>query len=63
LDSNVLLNEREVAKQLKMSVAWLRKMRYAKSGGGIPYVKLGGAVRYRQSAVDAWVSAQTENAA
>lgn len=37
-------SEKEVAKRLSMSCKWLQKMRL--SGGGIPFCKMGGAVRY-----------------
>ena len=38
------LTEREVAERLNMSVKWVQKMRA--TGGGIPFVKIGGSVRY-----------------
>lgn len=43
-----LINEKEMAELIGMSVHWLRRKRW--SGGGIPYVKMsnGGAVRYRR---------------
>jgi len=50
-----LLNEKEVAEQIGMSVHWMRYKRL--SGGGIPFLKMGdgrGAVRYEQGAVDAF---------
>lgn len=57
-----LLKEQEVAEQIGMSVSWLRRKRL--TGGGIPYLKMSsgacnekggkGAVRYEQSAVDAF---------
>ena len=50
-----LLNEREVADQIGMSVHWMRRKRL--TGGGIPFLKMGegkGAVRYEQCAVDAY---------
>lgn len=39
--------EKEVAERLSMSVKWLQKMRVV--GGGIPFVKIGGSVRYAAS--------------
>lgn len=49
-----LLNEKEVAEQIGMSVHWLRRKRV--TGGGIPYIKMSdhGAVRYEQEAVQAF---------
>ena len=43
-----LINEKEMAEMIGMSVHWLRRKRW--SGGGIPFVKMsdGGAVRYRR---------------
>lgn len=41
--------ERELAEYLAVSVKWLQKMRL--TGGGIPYVKFGAAVRYSVKAV------------
>ena len=49
-----LLNEKEVADQIGLSVHWLRRKRI--TGGGIPFLKMGdgkfGGVRYEQGAVD-----------
>jgi hypothetical protein len=49
-----LLNEKEVAEQIGMSVHWMRHKRL--TGGGIPFLKMGdgakGGVRYEQGAVD-----------
>lgn len=49
-----LLNEKEVAEQIGMSVHWLRRKRL--TGGGIPFLKMGdgakGGVRYEQGAVE-----------
>ncbi|MBU5635487.1 helix-turn-helix domain-containing protein [Geomonas sp. Red69] len=50
-----LLNEKEVAEQIGVSVHWLRRKRV--TGGGIPFIKLSdgkGAVRYEQEAVEAF---------
>ena len=47
-----LLNEKEVAAQIGMSVHWMRRKRL--TGGGIPFLKMSdhGAVRYDESAVE-----------
>ena len=47
------LSEGEVARITGMSVAWLQRKRW--SGGGIPFAKLGRAVRYKLSDVLDWV--------
>ena len=53
---SILLNEKEAAKLICMSVHWLRRKRW--SGGGVPFIKLSvkGAVRYRKEDVDAFVT-------
>ncbi len=49
-----LLNEKEVAEQIGMSVHWLRRKRI--TGGGIPFLKMSdgakGGVRYETEAVE-----------
>ena len=41
------LTEKEAADLTRLSPAWFQRMRW--SGKGIPFVKLGRAVRYRES--------------
>lgn len=53
-----LLNEKEVAKQLGVSLACLQRWRWRKEGP--PYVKLGSAVRYRPEDLDAFVRANLQ---
>jgi len=48
-----LLNEYQTAKLLGCSVHTLRRDRWA--GGGIPFVKLSAAVRYRRADIDAFI--------
>lgn len=52
-----LLTEHDVAKILKVSVHKLRRDRC--KGGGIPFVKLSGAVRYSHDAVEGWIQERT----
>lgn len=52
-----LLTEKEVAEILKVSVHKLRRDRW--KGGGIPFVKLEGAVRYNLKAVEEWIVERT----
>lgn len=51
-----MLNEKDAAELIGMSVHWLRRKRW--SGGGIPFVKMsdGGAVRYRQEDVELYIA-------
>jgi len=51
---DILLNESQVARILNYSCHWLRAKRC--KGGGPPYVKLGHAVRYRESELDDWIN-------
>jgi excisionase family DNA binding protein len=48
-----LLTQSELAERLGTSERFLEVRRV--TGGGPPYVKVGRAVRYRPSAVDAWI--------
>jgi predicted DNA-binding transcriptional regulator AlpA len=47
------LSERETARLIGMSRAWLQRERVA--GKGIPYAKLNRAVRYRLSDIVGWM--------
>jgi hypothetical protein len=49
----VLLTPKEAA---RFSVSWLAKRRLA--GDGPPYIKMGGAVRYSQVALQQWMKTQ-----
>lgn len=51
-----LLDERETACLLGMSVSWLRYCRCV--GMGPAYVKIGRAVRYRPDDITAWLTSQ-----
>jgi hypothetical protein len=54
--SETLLTPRETAGHLKLSTSWLAKQRL--KGGGPPYLKLDGAVRYRVSDLQLWMKAR-----
>lgn len=59
--SKTLLNEKEVAELIGMSVHWLRRMRWA--GGGIPYMRMNplgkrGAIRYRPEDIESFCTAR-----
>ena len=49
-----LLDSREVAAYLKVSESTLSRWR--STGGGPPFVRLGGIARYRLVAVDGWLA-------
>jgi predicted DNA-binding transcriptional regulator AlpA len=48
-DQSTYITEREASKITCMSIAWFQRDRW--QGGGIPFVKLGRAVRYKLSDV------------
>lgn len=48
-----LLNQKQVAEMLGLSVKWCERKRW--SGGGPPYRKIGGAVRYELADVLAYI--------
>ena len=50
------LTPKQAARILNLSVSWLAKRRLA--GDGPPYVKLGGAVRYPEAALQQWMKSQ-----
>jgi predicted DNA-binding transcriptional regulator AlpA len=52
---DLLLNPKEVAKLLNVSVSWLAKSRL--NGTGPRFVKIGRAVRYPESAVREFIKA------
>ena len=52
-----LIDEMELAKRLSVSVGWASRARIR--GGGPPFVKMNGAVRYRLGDVRAWIKENT----
>ena len=57
LDKHVpdrMLNEKEVAEQLTVSVATIRRWRLFRQGP--QFIKIGAAVRYRSSDITAWLN-------
>jgi predicted DNA-binding transcriptional regulator AlpA len=52
-DSLRMLNEKQTAEALGVSVAALRKWRF--QGRGPAYIKLGKLVRYRREDIDQWL--------
>jgi len=53
-----LLNEHDLAKLTKRSVASIRRDRLLKKG--CPYIKISSSVRYRPSDVEAWLASLTQ---
>lgn len=52
-----LLSEAAAAQRLGLSIKTLQGWRYRRTGP--PYVKVGGAVRYRPTDLEAWLQART----
>lgn len=52
---NLLLTEREAAQLLAISNYFLRRDRISNSPVGIPYLRIGAAVRYRRSDLEEWI--------
>jgi predicted DNA-binding transcriptional regulator AlpA len=52
-----LLNQQQTADILSMSEAWLEQSRFRRTG--LPYIKIGKSVRYRQSDIKAWIEQHT----
>ncbi len=51
-DENRLINDKEAARRVGVSVAWFQQKRT--TGGGPPYIKVGRSVRYRISDLNHW---------
>ena len=58
-DRSALLNAKEAAEYLKLSYYTLEKWRTRKQG--LPYVKIGTRVFYRQSDLDNWLASNTHD--
>jgi predicted DNA-binding transcriptional regulator AlpA len=56
----LLLNEREAAQLLAMSIHFLRRDRISRSSVGIPYIRIGTAVRYRRVDLEEWIGRQIQ---
>ena len=54
--SEVLLTPKQAAQLLNLSTSWLAKQRG--KGGGPPYLKFDGAVRYRLADLQQWMKAR-----
>lgn len=55
----ILLNQKQVAAMLGMSEAWMEQGRF--KGTGIPYIKIGRAVRYRPIDVQGYLDMRIQN--
>lgn len=53
IQSDALLTPKQTAAVLNLSTSWLAKQRL--KGGGPPYIKMGGAVRYNAAILQEWM--------
>jgi len=51
---NEFLTPRQLAKRLQVDERTVRRWRI--EGGGPPFLKLGGSIRYRNADVEAWIN-------
>jgi predicted DNA-binding transcriptional regulator AlpA len=56
---DALLNQKQVAQILGMSEAWMEQCRFKKTG--VPFIKIGRAVRYRLGDVQAFINIRIQN--
>jgi Helix-turn-helix domain len=61
-DFGAYLTTVEAAKYLNLSRQFLEAARYRADGSGPDYIKLGRAVRYRRTTLDAWMTAHDHSA-
>ncbi len=57
IQSSEYFTTAEAAQYLKLSRQYLEVARHRGDGSGPPFIKLARAVRYRRSALDAWMTA------
>lgn len=54
-EAKLLLNEKEAAQLLSMSIHFLRRDRISCDSVGIPCVRIGASVRYRRVDLEQWI--------
>ena len=57
MDNQTLLTTKETARLLNVKMSWLRSAIFRKT---IPYVKVGGLVRFRQRDLAKWIEKNTK---
>jgi len=57
----LLLTEKEAAELLNMSTHFLRRDRISERSAGIPFIRIGGSVRYRCVDLENWILEQAKN--
>lgn len=56
----LLLDEKEAAVLLSMSTHFLRRDRISERSTGIPFIRIGAAIRYRRVDLETWILEQTK---
>jgi hypothetical protein len=59
-NEKLLLTEKEAAELLSMSTHFLRRDRITPHGVGVPFIRIGGAVRYQRGALEIWINCRAE---
>lgn len=55
MSDKILLKEEEAAELLSMSRHFLRRDRISENSVGLPFIRIGGAIRYRRADLEAWI--------
>lgn len=58
--SDTFLTSRELCELLRVSAATLHRWRSLPDLNGLPYVLVGGQIRYARAAVDAWIASRSQ---
>ena len=59
LDNDSLLTTQDVADKLKISLHTLASWRRQTNPHDLPWIEVGGSIRYRRSDVEAWLDKRT----
>jgi len=60
LETKSTFTEKETAQYIGMSISWLRQARMNGNKNAPPFLKIGKAVRYRKSDLDAWLDTKLQ---
>ena len=61
MSDKILLKEEEAAELLSMSRHFLRRDRISENSIGLPFIRIGGAIRYRCVDLEAWILERSQN--
>lgn len=60
MEEKILLKEEEAADLLSMSRHFLRRDRISASSIGVPFIRIGSAIRYRRLDLEAWIQEKSK---